>query len=350
MPIPSTARQYIFPKLGSLDNLVLLPDAPVPKPKPTEVLLKAHAVSLQYRDLIVANGTYPSRLPDNLIPCSDVAGEIVAVGDAVKDWKVGDRVCPNFMLGKLFGDETTEAISATALGGAVDGTLVEYRAYPSQALVKIPDHLSYEEASTLPCAGLTAYNALLDGYEPLKGGDTVLVLGTGGVSIFALQFAIASGATVICTSSSDEKLKIASKLGAQHVINYNTTPDWDEEIKRLTSGRGVDHIIEVGGNGTLMKSINALRIGGAISIIGFVGGHNIAAPDIIGICIRKSLKIRGIQVGSVQQFNNMNKLIAANPAVTRPVVDKVFPFNEAKAAYQYLASQAHVGKVVIRVD
>ncbi|CAK5275231.1 unnamed protein product [Mycena citricolor] len=349
MSIPTTARQYILPTLGSYNNLVLT-DVTVPKPKPNEVLLKAHAVSLQYRDLLVATDRYPGGdMPANLIPCSDVAGEIVAIGEDVKGWKVGDRVCPNFMLEKLHGDHTTPAIAATALGGAVDGTLTEYRNYPASSLVKIADHLTYEEASTLPCAALTAYNALIAGYEPLKAGDTVLILGTGGVSIFGLQFALASGATVIVTSSSDEKLKVATKLGAHHVINYKTNTKWDEEVLRLTNGVGVDHVIEVGGNGTLMQSVNSIRMGGSISIVGFVGG-NTPPPDLIALFIWKSLKIRGLYVGSVQQFADMNRLMAVNQAVTRPVVDKVFPFEDAKAAYAYLESQAHVGKVVIKVN
>ncbi|KAJ7470242.1 alcohol dehydrogenase superfamily protein [Mycena galericulata] len=302
MTIPTITRQYFYPQpqLGSHDNLVIQ-EVRLSPPKSNEVLVKTHAVSLQFRDLLVASGKYPG-LTSNLVPCSDMAGEVIAVGEDVKHWKTGDRVCANFMLDKLHAETTTE-IAATALGGAVQGVLTEYRTFPAHSLVAIPSHFSYEEASTLPCAALTAYNALLSGFDPLKAGDTVLVQGTGGVSIFALQFAVASGATVIATSSSNEKLKVATKLGAKHVINYRTTPNWDEEVLKFTNGVGVDHVIE----------------------------------------------IRGIYVGSVDQFKNMNRLIAANVETTRPVIDKVFAFEEAKAAFAHLQSQTHVGKVVIKV-
>ncbi|KAJ6540013.1 hypothetical protein DFH09DRAFT_1368614 [Mycena vulgaris] len=345
MSFPPTTRQYAYPELGSYNNLVLQ-EVPVGAPKSNEVLVKTHAVSLQFRDLLIAGAMYP---PPNLVPCSDMAGEVIAVGDGVKEWKKGDRICANFMLDKLHGEQTAE-IRATALGGAINGVLTEYRTYPAHSLVAIPSHLSYEEASTLPCAALTAYNALLSGYEPLKAGDTILVQGTGGVSIFALQFAVASGATVIATSSSDEKLKVATKLGAKHVINYKTTSNWDQEVLKLTNGMGVDRVIEVAGNSTLQRSISSVKISGSIDIIGLLGGMADVPPvDIIGPSIFKELKIRGISVGSVAQFKNMNKLISANVDLTRPIIDKVFAFEEAKAAYAYLESQAHVGKIVIKV-
>ncbi|KAJ7131181.1 alcohol dehydrogenase superfamily protein [Mycena epipterygia] len=349
MALPTTTRQYSYPQLGSYNNLVLQ-EVPLGAPKAHEVLVRTHAVSLQFRDLMVASGIYPGSLPPNLVPCSDMAGEVIAVGEDVKGWKKGDRVCANFMLDKLHDEQTAE-IGSTALGGATNGVLTEYRVFPAHSLVAIPSHLSYEEASTLPCAALTAYNALLSGYEPLKAGDTILVQGTGGVSIFALQFAVASGATVIATSSSDEKLKVATKLGAKHVINYKKTPKWDEEVLKLTNGLGVDRVIEVAGNATLQRSISSVRISGSIDII----AHSILAQgdvppvDIIGPSIFKGLKIRGIYVGSVAQFKNMNKLISANVEKTRPIVDKVFTFDDAKAAFAYLESQAHVGKVVIKL-
>ncbi|KAF7355944.1 Alcohol dehydrogenase superfamily protein [Mycena venus] len=346
MSLPTTTRQYSFPQLGSFDNLVIQ-EVPVSAPKATEVLVKTHAVSLQFRDLMVARGTYSrGNLLPNLVPCSDMAGEIIAVGGDVKEWKVGDRICANFIQDKIHNDSPGEE----GLGGAVHGVLTQYRTFPAQTIVSIPDHLSYEEASTLPCAALTAYNALLSGYEPLKAGDRVLVQGTGGVSIFALQFAVASGATVIATSSSDQKLNVATKLGAKHVINYKTTPNWAEEVLKLTNGTGVDRVIEVAGNATLKQSIGSVRKGGSIDIIGLVGGIDDVPPvDIIGPCIGKQINIRGIYVGSVVQFKNMNKLIAANVETTRPIIDKVFEFDEAKAAYAHLASQAHVGKVVIKI-
>ncbi|KAJ7728006.1 alcohol dehydrogenase superfamily protein [Mycena maculata] len=348
MSLPSTTRQYSYPKLGSYNNLVVQ-EVPVNAPKSNEVLVRTHAVSLQFRDLMVASGAYPGSLPPNLVPCSDMAGEVIAVGEDVKQWNKGDRVCPNFFIDRLH-DQRTPEIDATALGGSIHGVLTEYRTFPAHSLVAIPSHLSYEEASTLPCAALTAYNALLSGFEPLKAGDTILVQGTGGVSIFALQFSVASGATVIATSSSDEKLKLATKLGAKHVINYKTVPNWDEEVLKLTNGRGVDRVIEVAGNATLQRSISSVKLDGSIDIIGLLGGlGNIPPVDIIGPCIFKGLRIRGIYVGSVAQFENMNRLLAANIETTRPIIDKVFPFEKAKEAYAHLESQAHVGKVVITI-
>ncbi|KAF7355941.1 Alcohol dehydrogenase superfamily protein [Mycena venus] len=333
------------PLLGSFDKLVIQ-EVPVHAPKATEVLVKTHAVSLQFRDLGVASGHYPGNLPPNLVPCSDMAGEIIAVGEDVKEWKVGDRICASFFQDKIHNDSPGEE----GLGGAVHGVLTQYRTFPAQSIVAIPDHLSYEEASTLPCAALAAYNALLSGYEPVKAGDTVLVQGTGGVSIFALQFAIASGATVIVTSSSDEKLKAVKKLGAKHVINYKTTPNWAEEVVKLTNGVGVDRVIEVTGNATLNQSFASVRKGGSIDMVGHLGGIADVPPvDIVVPCIMKLINIRGINVGSVVQLKNMNKLIAANVETTRPIIDKVFSFADAKAAYAHLASQTHVGKVVIKI-
>ncbi|KAJ6504950.1 alcohol dehydrogenase superfamily protein [Mycena vulgaris] len=344
MSLPTTTRQFSFPERGSFNNLVLQ-TVPLAAPKSNEVLVKNHAVSLQFRDLMISRASYPGFIPPNLVPCSDMAGEVIAVGVDVTQWKVGDRVSPNFMLDKLH-DEQTAAIAATALGGASHGVLTEYRTFPAHSLVAIPSHLSYEEAATLPCAAVTAYSALMSGYTPVRGGDTILVLGTGGVSTFALQFAVASGATVISLSSSDDKLEATKKLGAKHVINYKTTPNWDEEVLKITDGRGVDRVIEVVGNGTLQRSISAVKINGSIDIIGMLA-NDAPPPDIILSCIQKGLRIRGIYVGSVKEFNEMNRLISANIEVTRPVVDKVFPFEEAKAAYAYFESQAHVGKVVI---
>jgi len=272
----------------------------------------------------------------------------VKLGTDVTGWKVGDRVCANFATDHLYGDTTPE-ILPTALGGPIHGVLTEYRTFPAHSLVSIPKHFSYEEASTLPCAAVTAYNAL-HGAVPVKAGDYVLVLGTGGVSIFGLQFAVASGATVIATSSSDEKLKVASKLGAKHVVNYRSSPNWEEEVLKITKGRGVDHVIEIGGAGSLPKSIQSTRLGGQIHLIGFLSKDKTDAATIARSVLRRAAILRGILIGSVAQFNDMNRLIAANPDVTRPFIDKVFPFEAAKDAYYYLASQAHVGKVVIKVS
>ncbi|KAJ6549248.1 hypothetical protein DFH09DRAFT_1248874 [Mycena vulgaris] len=339
MSLPSTTRQFFYREFGSFNTLAL-EVVPLSPPKPNEVLVRTHAVSLQFRDLMISHEGYGGFIQPNLVPCSDMAGEVIAVGADVIQWKVGDRVSPNFMLGKIH-DELTPEIAATALGRASHGVLTEYKAFPAHT-------------ATLPCAALTAYNALTAGHSPVKAGDTILVLGTGGVSTFALQFTVASGATVITLSSSDDKLKEAKKFGAKHVINYKTTPNWDEEVLKLTSGVGVDRVIEVRrGKSTLKRSLSAVKMNGSIDII---GAANTPPVDIVFHTIRKSLNIRGIFVGSVKQgvfdlcrFKDMNKLISANVELTRPVVDKVFPFEEAKAAFAYFESQAHVGKVVIKL-
>ncbi|KAH9852962.1 NAD-P-binding protein [Lenzites betulinus] len=349
MSIPQTTREYRLPKVDGIHNLTLI-SSPIPSLKAADVLVKIHAVSLQYRDLNVATDTYPQPQKANPVPCSDCAGEIVALGEDVRaagHWRVGDRVSSNFAVDHIFG-EATEEIKATGLGAPIDGVLTEYKVLPVHALVRIPEHLSYEEASTLPCAAITAYNALLGGPNPLKGGDIVLVQGTGGVSIFGLQLAVASGATVIATSSSDEKLHIAKKLGATHTINYKTNPNWDEDILKITNGRGVDHILEVGGPGTLIRSANAIRYGGTISIIGYLAGQGRGDVSLLPIKIlSKAINVRGILIGSRTQFEDMNRLISA--VKLKPVVDKVFSFEKAREAYEYLTSQKHVGKVVIKV-
>ncbi|KAK0199386.1 alcohol dehydrogenase superfamily protein [Desarmillaria ectypa] len=345
--IPATTRSYYFPTRGSYTNLALQ-TTPLPDLRSTYVLVKVHAVSLQYRDLLIASNQYPiGNLPDNLVPCCDMAGEVVATGTDVTRWKVGNRVCANPSMEYLDGDVDTDTLRM-ALGGGRHGVLTEYRAFPDHALVRIPEHLSYEEASTLPCAALTAYNALM-GAKPVKAGDTVLILGTGGVSIFGLQFAVASGATVIATSSSDAKLEIAKKLGAAHTINYNTTPDWDKEVLRLTDGRGVDHVLEVGGAGTLGKSIAAVRYAGYVHMTGILSQGATELNKIVGLCILKDIILRGVYHGSTAQFESMNRLLRARPELTHPVIDKAFAFEEAVDAYAYLESQKHVGKVVIRV-
>ncbi|KDQ55981.1 hypothetical protein JAAARDRAFT_180177 [Jaapia argillacea MUCL 33604] len=343
MSIPTSTREYRLPKNDGIHNLEIQETSIRPLTS-SEVMVKVHAVSLQYQDLLVATGKYPGA-KQNIIPGSDLAGEIVAIGDSVRKWKKGDRVSANFAVDHVHGDITKE-IYQTASGALIDGVLAEYKILPAHCLVRIPEHLSYEEASTLPCAAVTAYNALM-GPRPVKAGDTVLVLGTGGVSIFALQFAVASGATVIVTSSSDAKLEIAKKLGAKHVINYNKITDWDKEVLKITNGRGVDHVIEVGGPGTFDKSLNSVRYAGWIHVIGFVAGTG-DTRDIPMRTLFKAAIIRGIIVGSRSQFEDMNRLISGQSV--KPLVDRVFGFEEVKEAYEYLESQKHVGKVVIRVS
>lgn len=348
--IPTETRQYYLPKSGSFDNLALRTKK-IEQPKPTQVLVRVHAVSLQHRDLDVAMGTYHLGTIADVIPCSDMAGQVVAVGQDIKNFKPGDRVCANCMLDYIAGDITPE-VQQTSLGVRIHGVLTEYRKFPAHGLVKFPEHLSYEEASTLPCAALTAYNALM-GPKPLKAGDSVLVLGTGGVATFGLQLAAASGAVVIATSSSDEKLNHHSKLGATHIINYKKTPEWEKEVMRLTEGQGVDHVLEVGGAATMPKSIQATRMGGSLHLVGSVAKDEIdpaaVLPSVLTPTIFKSTTLRGVYVGSVKSFVDMNRLISANPEETRPVIDKVFTFEQVKDAYKHLDSQAHIGKVVIRV-
>ncbi|KAI5115188.1 hypothetical protein M0805_000415 [Coniferiporia weirii] len=309
-----------------------------------EVLVKVHAVSLQYRDLAISTGEYPLGVRPNVVPCSDCAGEVLSVGANVKDFKVGDRVCTNVSPEYIFGDITPAMIDAT-FGGIADGMLTEYRQLPAYCLVHVPEHLSYEEASTLPCAAATAFNSL-NGPIPLKGGDVVLVLGTGGVSIFALQFAKATGATVIATTSSSGKAEILKKLGATHVINYRETPDWDKEILKLTNGRGVDHVVEIGGAGTISRSLNSTRVSGSVHVIGFVDMKGDTSNMVLQI-LGNALNVRGILGLSRSQFESMNRLISATGL--RPVIDQVFSYEDVPKALEYLQSQKHVGKVVVKV-
>ncbi|MBV8677426.1 MAG: NAD(P)-dependent alcohol dehydrogenase [Planctomycetaceae bacterium] len=313
-----------------------------PKPGPGQALVRIHATSLNYRDLLVAKGLYSRQLPLPLVPLSDGAGEVVEVGPGVTRVKPGDRVAPSFMQAWIEGGPTEEK-AKSALGGAIDGVLAELVVLGQDGLVAVPDHLSFEEAATLPCAAVTAWHALF-GEGSIKPGDTVLVQGTGGVSLFALQFARMAGARVIATSSSDEKLERVRALGASDGINYKTTPDWDRRARELTGGRGVDHVVEVGGAGTLPRSLNAVRMGGRISQIGILSGAGEVNPIPI---LMKSVHVQGIFVGSRAMFEDMNRAIGLSQL--RPVIDRVFDFDEARDALRHMESGAHFGKIVIRV-
>ena len=314
-----------------------------PKPAFGQVLVRVRATSLNYRDLMVASGRYGAGVPLPLIPLSDGAGEIVVVGDGVTQWKVGDRVAGTFFQRWQTGPVRREAFDS-ALGGSINGMLAEYVPLSAEGVIAIPSHLEFEEAATLPCAALTAWHALVTGGN-VSAGLTVLVLGTGGVSIFALQFAKMHGARVIITSSSDAKLARAKELGADEIINYRTTPDWEKEVFRLTDKAGADHVIEVGGTDTFPRSLRAVAMGGTISVIGGVSGFTSEVPlrDILG----KSIIIRGIFVGSRDMFAAMNRAISQHKL--KPVVDRIFPFSEAPAAYRHQESGSHLGKVVISV-
>jgi NADPH:quinone reductase-like Zn-dependent oxidoreductase len=328
--------------LGAVAGL-RVDELPEPIPGPGEAAIRVHAASLNYRDLMTLKGTYNPKIPVPFVPLSDGAGEVSAVGAGVSRVKQGDRVCAAFMPGWIAGGPTEES-GKTALGGGGIGMLAETVVLPAEGLVPIPDDLTFEEGSTLPCAGVTAWHALVS-QGNLKAGETVLVQGTGGVSIFALQFAKLLGARVIATSSSDDKLEKAIALGASDGINYKTTPEWDKAVRSLTAGSGVDHVVEVGGAGTLTRSLRSARIGGRVSVIGVLSG-TLGEVDTRPI-LMKNLAVQGIYVGSRAMFEAMNRAIAVNEV--RPVVDRIFKLDEVAAAYQYMESGSHFGKIVIRV-
>ena len=334
-------KRYCFPQANGIETLELQ-DTPAPKPGRGQILVRMRAASLNYRDLNVATGRAArGTLPANLVPLSDGAGEVVEIGPDVTRVRPGDRVAGLFMQNWLGGDIEPFHVDSSR-GGSIDGVLAEYVVFEQDGVVKLPPHLSFEEGATLPCAGVTAWNALYAG-RPLKAGDSVLILGTGGVSVFALQFAHAAGARVIATSSSDAKLAKALGLGASDGINYRDHPEWQERVQALTNGRGVDHVVEVGGAGTLPRSVEAARIGGQVHLIGVLTGGEINPTPIL----RRNVILRGIYVGSRQMFEAMNAAISLHQI--RPVIDRVFDFGEARDAYNHLKGQTHVGKVVIRI-
>lgn len=323
-----------------IDSLRVV-DRPEPKPGHGQVLLKMRAWSLNFRDLLVVKGLYHPKLKFPFVPLSDGVGEVAAIGEGVTRVKVGDRVAGCFMQGWLAG-ELTDASFKTGLGGGPQGILAEKVVLSEDGVTHVPAHLSDDEAATLPCAALTAWHALVvEGH--VKAGDTVLVQGTGGVSIFALQFARLIGARVIATSSSNEKLARVRQLGASDGINYKETPDWEDRVRELTGGTGVDHVVEVGGAGTFNKSLKAVRIAGRIYLIGVLAGPgNVNLMPIL----MKNVRVQGIMVGSREIFETMNRAIALHQL--RPVVDRVFGFGEIREALKHLESGAHFGKVCLR--
>jgi NADPH:quinone reductase-like Zn-dependent oxidoreductase len=324
---------------GGLDGLRLV-DLPEPAPGQGEVLVRIRAISLNYRDLVATRIERPGALTP-LIPCSDGAGEIVAVGEGVTKWQPGDQVVGCFFQGWDSG-RITRDVMRTDLGGPRHGVLAEFVVLNANGVVAVPEHLSYQQAATLPCAALTAWHALVENGR-LQAGDTVLALGTGGVSIFALQFAKLSGARVIITSSRDEKLERAKRLGADATINYHTYPDWSVRVHELTGKLGVDHVIEVGGSGTLEKSLESLRYGGHIHHIGVLTGFDGKInPWWI---TAKSATVRGVYVGSREMFESMNRAIALHQL--EPVIDRVVPFAEAREAFSVMERALHFGKIVI---
>lgn len=340
---PQTARKAKAVRTtgGTSIEQLVLDEVNVPDPGPGQVLVAIKAVSLNFRDLAVVTGRYPRNTAQPTIICSDGAGEVVAVGEGVSAFQMGDRVVGSFFQSWITGPYAREH-GASALGGAIDGVLTQFRVFDQQGLLHVPEHLSFEEAATLPCAGLTAWNALVPTCH-VQAGDTVLLLGTGGVSIFGLQFAKLHGARVIITSSSDAKLARAKALGADETINYKTTPEWDKEVLRLTGGKGADIVLEVGGGETFPRSMNSVRASGQIAVIGVLSGVMGTIPvGLIGI---QTLSVRGIFVGSVAMFEDMNRAITANRL--RPVVDRVFPFDQSADALRCMESAQHFGKLVI---
>jgi len=319
-----------------------LTERPDPQPGHGQVVLAVKAVSLNFRDLLMVKGVYNPKLALPRIPCSDASGEVVAVGPGVTRVAVGDRVCSTFMQKWVCGP-VSDRVGRSALGGEIDGVLADRVLLSEEGVVKYPAHLSFEEAATLPCAAVTAWNALAEG--GLRAGETVLLQGTGGVSIFALQIAKLFGARALITSSSDEKLERALALGAAAGVNYRTNADWDKWARAESGGVGVDHVVEVGGAGTLERSLKAVRTGGHIALIGVLSGMGSVNPVPI---LMRSLNVRGIFVGSRLMFEEMTRALEMHKV--QPVIDYTFPLDDFPRALQYLESGAHFGKVVLRVS
>ncbi|MFL6674557.1 MAG: NAD(P)-dependent alcohol dehydrogenase [Massilia sp.] len=310
-----------------------------------EVRLRVHAVSLNYRDLMVAKGDYLVTVDDPIIPCSDGAGEVLEVGHGVRRLQVGDRVAASFFPHWLDGSTSPDKVRH-ALGGDIDGMLAREVILHEETLVKLPPTLSFVDAATLPCAGVTAWNAIFVSSNQVKPGDTVLLLGTGGVSVLGLQLAKAAGLRAIITSSSDEKLQRARELGAHDTINYRTTPEWHEEVLRLTHGSGAQVVLEVGGKGTVNRSIAAAGMGGSVAIIGGVSGFG---GEVNPATLLSSAKrLVGIFVGSRAMLEDVMRFAAVTDL--KPVVDRVFTFDQAREAYRYMDSGSHFGKVVVAVS
>jgi NADPH:quinone reductase-like Zn-dependent oxidoreductase len=326
-----------------IDSLVLADREPA-HPGPGHVQVRVHAVSLNYRDLMLVKGIYNPRLALPRVPCSDGAGEVIAVGAGVTQWKTGDRVAGIFMQNWLDGGFTA-AKGKGALGGDIDGMLATEVVLPESGLVRVPEHLSYAEAATLPCAAVTAWNALFKAADT-QPGDTVLIQGTGGVSIFALQFAKMAGARVLGISSSDEKLERAKSLGLDAGLNYRTNPDWDKWALEQTGGTGVDLVVEVGGSGTLPRAIKAVHPEGTVAQIGVLSG--VSEPVDVRPILSRQIRIHGVYVGSRADFAEMNKAVVQ--AALKPVVDSVFAFPEAPAALRRMEGAGHFGKIVISAE
>ncbi|MET0272210.1 MAG: NAD(P)-dependent alcohol dehydrogenase [Phenylobacterium sp.] len=336
-------KAYRFDSFENLDALRVREEAD-PAPQRGEVLVRVRAVSLNFRDIAMLRGRYPRKCVPGLIPTSDAAGEIVAVGEGVESFQVGDRVMGAFHP-RWFGGEMPSTIAKDSYGAESDGWLCKLKAVSQEAIVPLPAALSYEEASTLPCAGLTAWTALT-GPVPIRAGHTVLVQGSGGVSVFALQLARAVGATVIATTSSAAKAAQLKALGAAEVVNYAEDAEWGRSVRALTGGRGVDRVVEVGGPGTIGQSLRAVALGGEIASIGFLSTEN---PGIDFFELKRSgANFRNITVGDRAALLELSRAVAASGL--RPIIDRVFAFDEAREAFSHMERGAHLGKIVIRVS
>ncbi|KAM5351157.1 hypothetical protein ACJ41O_003880 [Fusarium nematophilum] len=351
--IPKTVQQWNVTSQDGRDgfNVLKFSEQPLAELGDNQVLVKIQGASLNYRDLIIPLGRYPFPAVPDVIPGSDGAGTVLAVGKNVTRFVPGDKVVTLFNQGHIGGSLDGQSIQ-TGLGGAVHGTLRSAGAFDEQGLVRMPSNLDFHEAATLTCAGLTAWNALFGVTDKkVLPGQWVLTQGTGGVSIFAVQFAKAAGAKVIATTSSADKAKVLEKLGADHIINYRETPEWGAKAKELTGGVGVDHVVEVAGPASMRQSLNSVRIDGVITIVGFVGGVDQDKQPGFLENLNHLCTTRGILVGSRTQMEDMCRAVEANPDKLRPVVDpKVFTLDQLKEAYEYQWSGKHQGKVCIKVQ
>ncbi|MET7707797.1 NAD(P)-dependent alcohol dehydrogenase [Micromonospora sp. NPDC005413] len=336
--LPSAVRSYHLTTGAGIDGLSLRSHEPR-SPAPGEVVVAVHATSLSFRELLVLRGQYVLPVKPDVIPVSDGAGEVVAVGTGVQRVRLGDRVAATLFPSWLDGPFRLSHIPQ--LGGSLDGMLTEFAVLPEAALVPIPEHLSYAEAATLPCAAVTAWNALTGDGHGVRRGQTVLTLGSGGVSLFALQFAKLLGARVIATTGRAEKEQRLRDLGADDVVNYRDTPDWHVAVRELTAGRGVDRVVDVAG--TLEQSLRSVAINGHVAFVGSVSGNG--TPIDPRLLFGAAATIRALAVGSRTQFTDMNRAITAHHL--KPVIDRVFSFEEAAAAYRYYESDSPFGKVII---
>ena len=335
-------RAFEIQNQFGLDSLKLA-DRADPVPAQGQIVIRVLAASLNYRDLLMVKGMYNPKQSLPLIPLSDGVGVVEAIGPGVSRFAIGDRVAGVFAQTWIAGDPPAD-VRLHTLGGPIDGMLAEKAVLSEAGAIHVPEHLTDEQAATLPCAGVTAWCALME-LGRTGPGDTVLLQGTGGVSIFGLQFAKLAGARVIITSSSDKKLERCKQLGADDVINYKSTPDWENRVRELTGGRGADHIVEVGGADTFAKSLKAVRIGGRVSVIGILSG--VQAPTELTALLMRRVTVQGIFVGSRTTFEAMNRAIAAARLV--PIVDRVIAFESAIDAFRTMEDSTHFGKLVIRI-